>query len=124
MWTKSELQKMGIEDAQAVQHGEYTIQQALECVMAGKPLPSGAVRNAQPVYNRNYVNDNRISDELIHVENMRRNLENLVKDYQDEQIIKRAYNNSKKAAQNQNAKQSSDSVQSSEPDYKAAPKAE
>lgn len=87
MWTKLQLQKMGIEDACAIQHGEYTIQQALECVMAGKPLPSGAVRNAKPVYNSNYVNDNRISDELTHVENMRRNLENLVKDYKDEQII-------------------------------------
>lgn len=99
MWTKSELQKMGIEDAAAIQHGEYTIQQALECVMAGKPLPSGAVRNAQPVYNRNYVNDFRISDELTHVENMRRNLENLVKDYKDEQLIKRVQEKAKKQAQ-------------------------
>lgn len=118
MWTKSQLQRMGIEDAQAIQHGEYTIQQALECVIAGKPLPSGAVRNAQPVYNRNYVNDNRISDELIHVENMRRNLENLVKDYKDEQIIKRVQNNAKKATQNQNPKQTSES------DSQAASKAE
>lgn len=120
MWTKAQLQRMGIEDAAAIQHGEYTIQQALECVMAGKPLPSGAVRNAQPVYNRNYVNDNRISDELTHVENMRRNLENLVKDYQDEQLIKRIQEKAKKQAQIQSQQQQP----KTEPDSKTPPKGE
>lgn len=120
MWTKSELQSMGIEDAAAIQHGEYTIQQALECVMAGKPLPSGAVRNAQPVYNRNYVNDFRISDELTHVENMRRNLENLVKDYKDEQIIIRAQNNAKKQSQNQTQQKQ----QTGESEFTSTPKGE
>lgn len=76
------LEALGIKDGQALQHKGVSIQECLNCVIQGKPLPAGATTDNTPVYNSHLVQDGKIMDELTHVERMRQNVENIVADVQ------------------------------------------
>lgn len=77
---KEILESLGITNGQTVQHAEVTVQECLNLVLAGKPLPSRAVQNSFPVFNKSVISDNKIADDLTHIEKMRRNLEGIAAD--------------------------------------------
>lgn len=74
-----ELPISQVTDSQVIPNQTPSIAECVQRVMKGQPLPPGFLgENKTPIYQKEYVNDYRIRDELTHIERMRRNLETVV----------------------------------------------
>lgn len=69
-----------IEDSDVIGGQSLTIQQCLNLIIQGKPLPAAALRQGVPQYRKDILVNNKVHDELYEIEIGRRNIEYLAHD--------------------------------------------